>query len=67
MRSYSPASGRTGSCSWPTDCIVEQGTPDELFRSPQEERTKAFLKMIDARMAGVAGERSRAGEEPLEG
>ncbi len=36
-------------------CIVEEGTPDALFRNPQEERTKAFLRMIDARMAGIAG------------
>ena len=23
--------------------VAEQGTPDELFNNPQEERTKAFL------------------------
>jgi polar amino acid transport system permease protein len=48
-------------------CIVEQGTPDELFHNPQEERTKAFLKMIDARLAGVAGERSQTAEGAVEG
>jgi polar amino acid transport system permease protein len=48
-------------------CIVEQGVPDELFRNPREERTKAFLKMIDARVAGVAGERTQATEEAVEG
>jgi polar amino acid transport system permease protein len=38
-------------------CIVEQGTPDELFRNPREERTRAFLTLIDTRLAGarVAG------------
>ncbi|HLH64410.1 MAG TPA: amino acid ABC transporter permease/ATP-binding protein [Solirubrobacteraceae bacterium] len=35
--------------------IVEQGTPDELFRNPREERTRAFLRLIDARLAGAAG------------
>jgi len=34
-------------------CIVEEGKPEELFRNPREERTKAFLSLIDARMAGV--------------
>lgn len=48
-------------------CIVEQGTPDELFRNPREERTKAFLKMIDARVAGVVGERAQATEGAVEG
>ncbi|MGH2892639.1 MAG: amino acid ABC transporter permease/ATP-binding protein [Solirubrobacteraceae bacterium] len=48
-------------------CIVEQGTPDELFRNPREKRTQAFLKMIDARMAGVAGERSQATEGAVDG
>ncbi|MFZ1993028.1 MAG: amino acid ABC transporter permease/ATP-binding protein [Solirubrobacteraceae bacterium] len=46
-------------------CIVEQGTPDELFRNPQEKRTQAFLQMIDARMAGVAGERSQPSDGAL--
>jgi polar amino acid transport system permease protein len=46
-------------------CIVEQGAPDEVFRNPREERTKAFLKMIDARMAGVA-ERTQATEGAVE-
>jgi polar amino acid transport system permease protein len=38
-------------------CIVEQGTPDELFRNPREARTRAFLTLIDTRLAGarVAG------------
>jgi polar amino acid transport system permease protein len=48
-------------------CVVEQGTPDELFRNPREDRTKAFLKMIDARVAGVSGERARATEGAVEG
>ena len=48
-------------------CIVEQGTPDELFRNPREKRTQAFLQMIDARMAGAAGERSQPSEGALEG
>jgi polar amino acid transport system permease protein len=34
-------------------CLVEEGSPDELFRNPREERTKAFLSLIDARMAGA--------------
>ncbi len=34
-------------------CIVEEGSPEELFRNPREERTKAFLSLIDARMAGA--------------
>ena len=48
-------------------CIVEQGTPDELFRNPREERTKAFLKMIDARVAGIVRERTQATEGAVEG
>jgi polar amino acid transport system permease protein len=48
-------------------CIVEQGAPEELFRNPREDRTKAFLKMIDARVAGVASERARATEGAVEG
>jgi polar amino acid transport system permease protein len=48
-------------------CIVEQGAPDEVFRNPREERTKAFLKMIDARMAGIAGEQPQATEGAVEG
>jgi polar amino acid transport system permease protein len=35
-------------------CIVEQGKPEELFRNPREERTRAFLSLIDARMAGAS-------------
>jgi polar amino acid transport system permease protein len=34
-------------------CIVEEGRPEELFRNPREERTRAFLSLIDARMAGA--------------
>jgi polar amino acid transport system permease protein len=34
-------------------CIIEEGRPDELFRNPREERTRAFLSLIDARMAGA--------------
>jgi polar amino acid transport system permease protein len=34
-------------------CIVEEGKPDGLFRNPREERTRAFLSLIDARMAGA--------------
>jgi len=26
--------------------IVEQNTPDELFKNPQHERTKAFLEQV---------------------
>ena len=26
--------------------IVEEGTPEELFGNPQNERTKAFLKKV---------------------
>jgi len=48
-------------------CIVEQGAPDEVFRNPREERTKAFLRMIDARVAGVAAERAHATEGPVQG
>jgi polar amino acid transport system permease protein len=33
-------------------CIVEEGKPEELFRNPREERTRAFLSLIDTRMAG---------------
>jgi polar amino acid transport system permease protein len=33
--------------------IVEEGKPDSLFRNPREERTRAFLSLIDARMAGA--------------
>jgi polar amino acid transport system ATP-binding protein/polar amino acid transport system permease protein len=35
--------------------IVEEGTPDELFRNPRDERTRAFLRMIDDRGAGTSG------------
>ncbi len=34
-------------------CIIEEGKPEELFRNPREERTRAFLSLIDARMAGA--------------
>jgi polar amino acid transport system ATP-binding protein/polar amino acid transport system permease protein len=43
-------------------CVVEEGRPDELFRNPREERTRAFLSLIDARMAGVSASGS-AGQE----
>jgi polar amino acid transport system permease protein len=33
--------------------VVEQGRPEELFRNPREARTRAFLSLIDARMAGA--------------
>ncbi|HET6868853.1 MAG TPA: amino acid ABC transporter permease/ATP-binding protein [Solirubrobacteraceae bacterium] len=42
--------------------IVEEGKPDELFRNPREERTRAFLSLIDARMAGASTSGS-AGQE----
>ncbi|HSC04966.1 MAG TPA: amino acid ABC transporter permease/ATP-binding protein [Solirubrobacteraceae bacterium] len=34
-------------------CVIEEGKPEELFRNPREERTRAFLSLIDARMAGA--------------
>jgi polar amino acid transport system permease protein len=34
--------------------VVEEGKPAELLQTPREERTRAFLSMIDARAAGVA-------------
>ena len=34
-------------------CVIEEGRPEELFRNPREERTRAFLSLIDARMAGA--------------
>ncbi len=34
-------------------CIIEEGRPEELFRNPREERTRAFLSLIDERMAGA--------------
>jgi polar amino acid transport system permease protein len=43
-------------------CVVEEGKPDALFRNPQEERTRAFLRMIDDRSAGTPG----AGPRPKE-
>ena len=27
-------------------CIIEQGTPEEIFGSPKEERTKEFLSKV---------------------
>ncbi len=27
-------------------CIVEEGTPDEIFTNPKDERTKSFLKSV---------------------
>jgi polar amino acid transport system permease protein len=35
-------------------CVIEEGSPDELLRNPREERTRAFLKLIDARAAGTS-------------
>jgi ABC-type polar amino acid transport system ATPase subunit len=34
--------------------IVEQSSPSEFFSNPKEERTRAFLRMLDSRMAGAA-------------
>jgi polar amino acid transport system permease protein len=34
-------------------CVIEEGKPDELFRNPREERTRAFLSLIDARLSGA--------------
>jgi polar amino acid transport system permease protein len=36
-------------------CVVEEASPDELFRNPRDERTRAFLRMIDDRGAGTSG------------
>ena len=27
-------------------CIVEEGTPEEVFENPKEERTKDFLRCV---------------------
>jgi polar amino acid transport system permease protein len=35
-------------------CIVEESEPQAFFSSPREERTRAFLRMLDARLAGAA-------------
>jgi polar amino acid transport system permease protein len=35
-------------------CVVEEGRPDALFRNPRDERTRAFLRLIDDRSAGTA-------------
>ncbi len=35
-------------------CLVEQNRPDEFFANPKEERTRAFLRMLDARLAGAS-------------
>ncbi|WP_459500186.1 amino acid ABC transporter ATP-binding protein [Bacillus sp. C1] len=32
--------------------VIEQGTPEEIFRNPQHERTKKFLRQIDASEEG---------------
>lgn len=32
--------------------IVEQGTPEEIFRNPQNERTKKFLRQLNASEEG---------------
>jgi polar amino acid transport system permease protein len=34
--------------------IVEENRPDEFFSHPREERTRTFLRMLDARLAGAA-------------
>jgi polar amino acid transport system permease protein len=34
--------------------IVEENSPEEFFTHPKEERTRAFLRMLDARLAGAA-------------
>ena len=34
--------------------IVEESRPSDFFSNPKEERTRAFLRMLDARMAGAA-------------
>ncbi|MPN34244.1 hypothetical protein SDC9_181737 [bioreactor metagenome] len=30
--------------------IIEEGVPDTIFNTPQEERTKKFLKMFDGNL-----------------
>jgi polar amino acid transport system permease protein len=35
-------------------CIVEESKPEQFFANPREERTRAFLRMLDARLAGAA-------------
>lgn len=32
--------------------IVDQGTPEEIFRNPQNERTKKFLRQLNASEEG---------------
>jgi polar amino acid transport system ATP-binding protein/polar amino acid transport system permease protein len=34
--------------------IVEESKPEEFFANPKEEQTRVFLRMLDARFAGVA-------------
>ncbi|MBV9803015.1 MAG: amino acid ABC transporter permease/ATP-binding protein [Solirubrobacterales bacterium] len=34
-------------------CVIEEGKPEELFRNPREDRTRAFLSLIDARLSGA--------------
>src|SRR5690606_13400828 len=34
-------------CFFHQGCIHEQGTPDQLFGSPQQERTRAFLSAVN--------------------
>lgn len=34
-------------CFFHQGCIHEQGTPDQLFGNPQQERTKAFLSAVN--------------------
>src|SRR3546814_16525374 len=43
--------------------IVEDGTPDDIFSNPKEERTQAFLKKIIAAGQSVRSEERRAGKE----
>ena len=44
--------------------LIEEGTPDQIFRNPREERTRAFLSLIDARMAGAQAS-GRAEQEAI--
>jgi hypothetical protein len=33
-------------CTWTGGGILEEGTPEQIFDHPQEERTKAFLSKV---------------------
>jgi polar amino acid transport system permease protein len=48
-------------------CVVEEGTPEEIFRNPREERTRAFLRMIDERSHGTAAAASVPAPAPAQG